>query len=273
MKRVSKNPGINKNQKETLAEIQAWASGNTDQPRSMIEKIARLVPTSTQAVPKKSPGIWNIHQEYMGLSTKSHLFMTNAVYTTLLERRIQQVAPPIEDTPTITITEDTKQSLHYVGGYFIRSLTKTNNVKVRDFLQLLTDNKEDSTRHSEWTTLQNRGGLIFITNDFYDILYSMELVATNLLQKGLRARKIADLLSSAIENDTAVKHKWKQVARSLSTAHAASVFGMLVRRFSSLRCTVFAAKLDAKYCELKKATTCKRSAGLRAVLQNYGVNK
>ena len=158
MKRVSKNPGINKNQKETLAEIQAWASGNADQPRSMIEKIARLVPTSTQVVPKKSPGIRNIHQEYMGLSTKSHLFMTNAVYTTLLERRIQQVAPPIEDTPTITITEDTKQSLHYVGGYFIRSLTKTNNVKVRDFLQLLTDNKEDSTRHSEWTTLQNRGG-------------------------------------------------------------------------------------------------------------------
>ena len=260
---------------QAAAELQAWHTDNTPaglvRHNSFVRSISMTIPKvgdTPQALAKKSEKLWAVRRDTsFGLSPNALWLITEKAYSVLGERQVGVQEPGCKDETPVKISEDTLESLHYVGGYFIRSLSKTQDPNTKDFLMTLTTTKTDSTRHAAWTKLQNRGGLVFITDNFYDVLHRMEIVSSGILKKGLHARKIADIVSSAINSDAEVGKLWDHATRSLSIKQGTNIFETLVRRFSYLRCVTFASKLDAQYRAAKKQTGSKRSAGLRAVLR------
>ena len=92
----------------------------------------------------------------------------------------------------VELTFEEKNALHYIGGYLIRQLLSkliTKKTHVDALLLLQSDIPTGS--HAKWTELVDHGGLIRITEMFYQCLYSLEIVYRTVV--GTECDKLTDI--------------------------------------------------------------------------------
>ena len=124
------------------------------------------------------------------------LFFVNPLEIKALPKIHFPISGDIESTTeTETLTYEEKNRLCYAAGYVPRTLKekKQLNAHKRDLLSCLPnflDKGEDLDDESnDWNKAINRGGLIKINNDTYELLVAMELE----LYKHLSSKEITIL--------------------------------------------------------------------------------
>lgn len=170
-------------------------------------------------------------------------------------------------------TEDMHQSLHYVGGYLVRSLVKnTKKGDVQKFLQGFIIQAQECTNidTAVWTSLQDRGGLIFISDDLYAVLLLMEQISAALLVPTLRSCNVCQLLLESITTNDILQSKLADLTEPITPEDVDNRLLALVHKFARLRCHVFASKMDEQF-KLNRVTAANPSAPpscLRGSLKN-----
>lgn len=99
---------------------------------------------------------------------------------------------------------------------------------------------------SEWTRLQDRGGLVHISDDLFYLLREMEMVSGSILKRGIKILRIREAVTDAIMSSEAVQGRWETLVCDIAVALETDLLSLLITKFSALRCFAYAAMLNRK---------------------------
>ena len=132
-------------------------------------------------------------------------------------------ATPIQrtDTTAITVSDLTYEeanALRYIGGYIIRTLRESlkGNEDALGGLRVITNDDDDTTpaESEEWMCSIDRGGLIRITDEFYQTLCAIEYAVRRSLK--VCSTVIPKTLAVEIREDSDVQFNWCMASAEMS---------------------------------------------------------
>ena len=171
-------------------------------------------------------------------------------------------------TDPVELTENDKRGLYYVGGALIHSLIATfKRLKHPDIVDSLSELVCDDPMmdYTDWTVRLSRGGLVYVTETFFDFLIVVETRA----QLMLNSRKLGNspLLTNmlnCIMDDDNIKSKWEVMLGG--NTECPNLLYRFVRKFCNVRARCYADKLQKTYSDSKPHATTNKSASLRKQL-------
>ena len=127
----------------------------------------------------------NVHSIDNPSTLPNHAYFQLARFITRQLGTLNNVNTAIEtdlDISNISQSDDTLQGIYYVGGSIIRRLQKGSwEGEDREQITVWSIPAESGVP-SAWKELVDRGGLLDISSEFYDILKLMDVIATACLQ-------------------------------------------------------------------------------------------
>lgn len=169
-------------------------------------------------------------------------------------------ATPIQEANPTNITELTYEeanALRYMGGYIIRSLTsslqKDDSMLVG--LKLITNLDDDTVpaESEEWMCSIDRGGLVRITDEFYQSLCAIEYATHRNLRPD--CTRIPKSLSAEIIEDSDVQFNWCIATVGMSEEISTLLIKKIVKQWITVRGFSFANSIVEKYKRENKKTT------------------
>ena len=165
-------------------------------------------------------------------------------------------ATPIQEANSANITELTYEeanALRYMGGYIIRSLTsslqKDDNTLVG--LNLITNLDDDTVpAESEWMCSIDRGGLVQITDEFYQSLCAIEYATCRKLRPD--CTRIPKSLAAEIIEDSNVQLNWCIATVGMSDEISTLLIKKIVKQWITVRGFSFANSILEKYKRKQK---------------------
>lgn len=156
----------------------------------------------------------------------------------------------------VVITDDTRQSLYYIAGFFLRKLRLIPHLSegVTSLIETWAVECGPITEvNSEWTSLQNRGGLVFTNATFNNILLAMEQVcANNLTHSFSRNFNLRDYFFELLIDDQDVQDLWSVSCCELRDYESKKLFAVLAFKFCGLRSQAYAKTLNSNISSLTK---------------------
>ena len=115
-------------------------------------------------------------------------YVTEEIFKKMLHIKLQSLRQPSnsgsKDTETVSeLTFEERSAINYIGGYIVKQLhsklvTKKSYV---DALLLLQSDGPTGLESAQWTEAIDRGGLVHITDMFYQCLVAIEQVCKSFL--------------------------------------------------------------------------------------------
>lgn len=206
-----------------------------------------------------------------GLTARSYQYLLQELLSEVLNKAAE-VMPTNEEREDVIVTDDTRDSLYYIGGFFLRKLCKRFLSRSEKILELLESwavvSASQSSSSTNWTCSQNRGGLRLISEEFYNILLCMEVSCHIVLMRIPKTSiNLRDLLFETILQCDNVKSKWCLSSSNLNATQSDVLLSALSWNFAGLRSQAYAKSLNDK-AAYSKPKAQKRSASLRDALRD-----
>lgn len=256
-----------------LEECAQWLVRSAAEAVMLVNRINRTIST-TMSAHSRFVMTKEFHQlkskfNVYGLCQRTFVYLINNLLEQIISHRQKTVQVPKSPIPTTSISEDTRQSLFYIGGYFVKKLaSKPYSEEIHALLEKWrATSREVNT--ATWTNSQNRGALYLISDELFDILVQMEVACMSFLKFPINNNIILrDLLFETVVNNCDVCAMWQRATGDLIPSHADQLFADLVLKFCSLRSLAFVRYLNCQYEESRKTKHQKPSASLRESLKN-----
>ena len=184
-------------------------------------------------------------------------YITEEVFKKLLLTKLDSVPALQRDNTSgtngaeiIELTFEEKNALHYIGGYLIKQLLNkliTKNTHV-DALLLLQSDIPTGSEHAKRTELVDHGGLIHITEMFYQCLYSLEIVCRTVL--GTECDKLTDIKQTITDkavDDVDVRFYWDLAIRMTSLSVSDELLHKIIELYTTVHGHSFAKGFMEKY--------------------------
>lgn len=161
------------------------------------------------------------------------------------------------------LTYEEMNALRYIGGYIIRSIRKDGMSRF-DFL---IKREPCSERSEEWLSYVDRGGLIHITDNFFQTLCSMELVIREELHGNSTFDKI--FLLDRIMDNSDVLFNWTLTISEVDMEVEEQILFLenVIKKLLTIRGFSFAASILETYKQDNKKST-EKSLPLRKKLSS-----
>ena len=173
------------------------------------------------------------------------------------------------------LTYEEENAIRYVGGYIIRNLKKKkrkdDNIGIA--LNDLVDNEcsEEPEESEEWIGSIDRGGLIYINNNTFQLLCSIEYCLRGEMNIG-NVHNLDDnfkqRMKSAIDSDEDVQFNWTLVSVEMDDEVADKILDLIVDMWITIRGFSFASSVMEMYKIEKKQGTQKSRRLRHNVTQN-----
>ena len=98
--------------------------------------------------------------------------VTLKYYETLIRNKIKSDDIPTEDEEDVTLTYEEENAIRYMSGYVIQKLS--SKCGPLDFLTLQDQDEIAEMESSEWILNIDRGGLVHVTDDCFQLFLSLE---------------------------------------------------------------------------------------------------
>ena len=181
-------------------------------------------------------------------------------------------------TPTLIegkqLSDNDRRAIYYVAGYIIRSVAeKYSRLKKSDLVEelykVVSDECEDAS-YADWTVMQSRGGLLYVSNSCFELFCAMEGAVQPTLSSGsIRNCHLMSYLEDIITDDNCVNKQWHDVFGQ----NLASLFRDVVKKFCNVRCRAYVDRVQKLYMKSLPHKTGKTSASLRKDLQLKATEK
>ena len=160
----------------------------------------------------------------------------------------------------IVLTYEEENAVHYMSGYVVRKLQRLKYSI--EFLILKGDDvvAEEST---EWISLIDRGGLVHVTNECFQLFLSMETVMRRHLECHETRTGIFKNMESILLYDNGVLFDWLMITGN-EEEHK-DILIQLVKQWVVIRGHSFGKSILEEYKQAAKKSTNK-SKGLRTKL-------
>lgn len=177
-------------------------------------------------------------QANYGLSPLAFAYFVPIVFSVCVQKlRPKSVSEPVSSTDV------DEQALVYVGGFFVRKLRSCKNLDATDLLDSWT--RTEGTNDS-WTALQDRGGLIHISEPLLAFLRCIETLCLQSIA-GLADTNanLGDRLFNVLVADQSVRDRWETLTspHDINSCSAEAIFVCLVSHFTQLRCQAYVSAL------------------------------
>ena len=143
---------------------------------------------------------------------------TNPEPDPLLYQRLSLESLSIDTVTVSDLTYEVANAVRYIGGYVIRTLRKglKGNEHALGGLKLITNNGDDTkpAESEEWMCSIDRGGLIRITDEFYQTLCAVEYAVRRSLK--VCSTVIPKTLAVEITEDGDVQFNWCMASAEIS---------------------------------------------------------
>lgn len=142
-------------------------------------------------------------------------YVTHKLYQTKLTSTTPSLASGCSEQITVTLTEDEKAAIVYVGGYIIRKCIQQVSATHTDFsktclyllFQLLEDPDFVTNENSSldifdiknWSKLVDRGGLLHSAEDFVNVLLQIERTIKEILYQSPSGRRKTSIPIASIK--------------------------------------------------------------------------
>ena len=199
-------------------------------------------------------------------------YITEEVFKKLLLTKLDSVHAPQSDNTLgndgaeiVKLTFEEENTLHYVGGYLIRQLLSKLIAKKThvDALLLLQSDTPTGSQHAKWMELIDRGGLIHITEMFYQCLHSIEIVCRTVLTLGTESDKLTDIkqtITDKVVDDVDVRFYWDLAIGMTSLSVSDELLHEIVDLYTTIRGHSFVKGFMEKYKQQNKKGTQKTKA-------------
>ncbi|XP_019862289.1 PREDICTED: uncharacterized protein LOC109590877 [Amphimedon queenslandica] len=233
----------------------------------------------------------SVHQE-AGVTDASPLLSFYTTYN--MFTNLWKEAYPVHGVVGISrstepLTDDERKAMWYVGGYFIKNLTKKINSKIgshpkytHDLLLILesleeTDERveDDETndelhiKSKDWFNAINRGGLTRCTNEFYNFMINLEKEIKRMLEEldeFTTEQKIdKNKVITHLKSSKSITSSWEEL-RSADELMAI-LLDLLLQEYINFRIFSDTNKIMEQY-KLQKKTTLQKKKSLRRNIQN-----
>ena len=165
------------------------------------------------------------------------------------------------DNDTFKLTDNEQLALNYVGGALIRSRRKTEiSSEAREVVDSWVGCLDEA---QNWTAMQSRGGLIFISKAFSDLLNTFEILSGKALNAVDQNCNIRGLVMDCLIDSSTVLGQWENMCEFAYGEHSFDLLHTLVRKYSSVRCKAYIQSLNRKQDNSNTLAKHKPSASLR----------
>ena len=158
---------------------------------------------------------------------------------------IQEVNPAC----VTELTYEEGNALRYMGGYIIRSLRNSlqKDNDILDGLKLITNMDDDTVpaESEEWMCSIDRGGLVRITDEFYQSLCAIEYATRRKLRP--YCTRIPKSLADEITEDSDVQFHWCMATAGMSDEVSPLLLEKVVRQWITVHGFSFANSILEKY--------------------------
>ena len=180
-----------------------------------------------------------------GLSGLAFAHYLPAVYSSWLSVLRAPVKAAGSDHPEKSFTNDERQALAYVGGFFLRKLKAVKSVDTGPLIDSWLKDDDDHHEFNEWTEQQDRGGLLVINEQFFEFLVLLDSVATECLAQVSANCMLSDILFRGITSNQVVRDCWRQHLDQFEYSAAASdsLLICLISSFCNLRCVAYVSAM------------------------------
>lgn len=227
--------------------------------------------------------LWKMFLQECGLDAMPTFYQT--VTDKLFEKRIQfhcPVAPAVPGNEYDgTLTYEEKNAVRYAAGYVLRStrkkILKSAHAKKNEMIEIIdalaqgSDVEDDLS--SDWLAIVDRGGLIHISDDLYQVFVAAELEIRNFFRiekaQALASSNEGKIVQSVLSNED-VLFFWCLVSIHFSDELSEVVLKYIVQLWITIRGFSFAKS----YMEMYKQQAQKnlqRSKALRKKLLSDSV--
>ncbi|XP_065671483.1 uncharacterized protein LOC136089423 [Hydra vulgaris] len=163
--------------------------------------------------------------EYLDGQHILYQFILTKVYEKLLIWRNNQLDNKNPVKEDLVLSSQEEKTLHYVAGFVAFSLAKRYKIQTNEsakiFLNLLESWRENSNKimvfesiydYTTWTERINRGGLFCVNKDFYALIYRIEQVVRETLNKSLLTKfqgtDLRDVIMPLLHNSKQIDSIW-----------------------------------------------------------------
>lgn len=209
---------------------------------------------------------WEGYIEKLDLTNNpiSYQHVTLKYFETLIHNKMKSIAKdgsiPAEET-NITLTYEEENAIRYMSGYVIRKL----KCGPTDFLVRKNKAEIAEVESSEWIALIDRGGLVHVTDECFQLFLSMEGVIRRHLEntKVKNFSEVFKKMEKIINSDDSVLFDWLMITGD-EEEHK-EILGQIIKHWVAIRGHSFAKSVLEQYKQATKKSTTK-SKGLRTQL-------
>ncbi|CAH1790456.1 unnamed protein product [Owenia fusiformis] len=158
-----------------------------------------------------------------------------------------------------SLSESQKKVMHYIAGYLLRTMKRMKMDKeIREnFVKLCSTTKNDTVPESKWTSSLDRGGLMYPSTKFFELvlLFEKEISThVNIDNPSANCMAIAPL-TEAIMSCHAIQCQWECITSGIDDITASKVFELIITKFLRVRGYDTARLLKHRHKKSKKSTS------------------
>ena len=206
--------------------------------RSEKSRVHTFINTVSKNITKSKPNLENVPYTFGLDKVPQNYLVLHAL------PHVQKVKSPTPVVRSASINDNERRGLYYFGGSVLRYLI--NQCKSPDHLEQLHTFHVEQTEapiQADWTSLQSNSGLLYVSEDFFNIMLEMENSAKVVLSPSLRNVNLVKLIQQGIGED--IEEKWEDMW-VLNDVTTMSMYDDLVRRFSKVRARAHVAALQRR---------------------------
>lgn len=186
--------------------------------------------------------------------------VTFELFEELLSRKIAGKETESSAQTDISLTFEEQNAIRYMSGYVLRKVCANHNV---DFLLKTTCANEAATDSSAWINTIDRGGLVHVTDDCFQLFLSMESAIRRKLDEKKMTDGFCQSAETALRSDDSVLFDWLMITGDEEEQQ--EILFALIKYWVNIRGHAFAKSILEKYKNDNKKSTNK-SKGLRTKL-------
>lgn len=170
----------------------------------------------------------------------------------------------------VALTYEEENAVRYMGGYIIRALKKDNKKSTEILLQLkdlVNDDADTEPAESEeWICSIDRGGLIRISDDMYNVLTSIEYVTRTFYNTSSAGREdCREKVVGSIIDASEVQFYWSLASSQMDEESKELILEQIVSKWVTIRGFSFTRSILEQYKKEAKKTT-QKAKPLRSTL-------
>ena len=207
-----------------------------------------------------------------GCSLQAEPLFYQQVSSEIIMRLVEEAnpAPSIRCVQEEVLTYEDENTVRYMGGYILRALRKENRKCsgiLRQLRDLINDNDDTEPAESEeWVCSVDRGGLLRITEEMYDVLKAIEYVTRSFYnRKSAGKEECREKIVEGILDASEVQFYWSLASLQMDEESSEIILEQIVNKWVTIRGYSFTKSILEQFKKDSKKST-EKAKPLRSTL-------